>query len=359
MARKRLRLPVVMSRWFADGHSYAYNAEVDRELLTTAVNTFGSMPPRTNASPPSFSLDLPDGRRLIAKEERDIVPLDPKAHHRPTFITRIAICPPWATKNDEESVRSQLANLQLPTEPGLATDLEVTILLLPAPPAVPLPDTGARTVARRLATGYSPWLIVMLLAILELGLQVFGVESEITATIARMLMLLSLAALLALIQKPWPKRNEIGKLEWLWYPSALPPLEFVGYVARGAKIIKPDGILIEVSGDLSIRELRVFRDPDDPVTYDPRIQVRPGMLVLSGEERIATASGWSDAAFVRAYSWHRRRWSFHGDWRLDYAQWTAVAPGSVATGSPDTTGQSGSDEPNSDPNEPLQQVRAN
>lgn len=149
-------------------------------------------------------------------------------------------------------------------------------------------------------------------------------ESGFPGTLVRMALLVVLVAIVSWIRKPWPKQTDLGNLEWQWYYRARPTQDAVGHVTQGARIIRPDGSPCEVFTDTPIQDLGVFRDPDESVAYDAKVHVRPGLVVLLGEERLIANGESLRVAFFRIYVWRRGSWQVHGRWQLDYAQWTSL-----------------------------------
>ena len=162
------------------------------------------------------------------------------------------------------------------------------------------------------------WLLVALMGTLEFGLLANDGDNDIAGVCIRMVILFVVVFLVSWVRKPWPRQKDLGNLEWQWYCNVMPTPEAVGYADSGARLITPEGRLCEVLAETPIQQLRVFRDPDDPVMYDTPIHVHFGCAVLSGKERLLANGASLAVAFVRIYVWRRRRW------RLQFAQWTAL-----------------------------------
>ena len=151
-----------------------------------------------------------------------------------------------------------------------------------------------------------------------------AVEASIPGTLLRLGILIVLVGIVSWIRKPWPKQQDLGNLEWQWYDRVRPKRDLLGFAAPGGKIVRADGSGCELSLRTPIQELGIARDPDSAVTYDARVYVRPGLLVLSGKERAINSGDCLPVAFTRAYVWRWSPWPFRGSWCLDFAQWTLL-----------------------------------
>jgi hypothetical protein len=323
MPRKQIPLPIVVSRWFKEGHNFAFNSYVDLELLKTVANIMNSIYQEGMEKTFRHSLDQWD---VIGIREKDLTPLDPKAANRHPYIIRTAVCSKSTTPEDEENIQHQLEKLRLPDKPGIAPDLEVYLFCPPEVPSVPVREQGVMGFASWFLGEYGLWLFVGFIAALELGLLASFPQRGIAGMLVRMVLLFVLVVVISLIRKPWPKQKDLGYLEWQWYYRLRGAKDIIGNVGQGARIIKPDGSFVEVFTDTSIQELHVFRDPDDSVAYDAQVRVWLGLLVLSGKERVMINETSLPVAFSRIYVWRRWLWQFHGRWQLDYAQWTLLRP---------------------------------
>jgi hypothetical protein len=293
---------------------------VDECLLKTVANALSSSCQTSRRR--VFECELDEGR-VIAIRDEDPAPLDPKAVGRHPYIIRAAVLSTNATPEDVEDVRRQLSGLCVPDKPGPA-DLQVYVFHPPEVPLVPLKGPVFAGFAHKLLAAYGLWLLVGVMGTVEVLLIIFSVEFSIAGTLVRLGFLIFLVGSFSWIRKPWPRQQDLGKLEWQWYDRARLKQRDFGFAARGARIIRADGSSCELSLPTPIRELGIARDPDSAVTYDARSHVRPGLLVLSGKERLINNGVYLSVAFSRTYVWRWAPWPLRGKWYLDLAQWTLL-----------------------------------
>jgi hypothetical protein len=108
----------------------------------------------------------------------------------------------------------------------------------------------------------------------------------------------------------------VQEAEWQWYVDADPVETQVVQFESDARIVMPDGGIVEPESSGSIRSLGIKRQQESDITYWSA-EIHGSSVILIGKESIIYRDVKQEAAFTRIYK-------IDQDCRLRYAQWSTV-----------------------------------
>ncbi len=304
-------LPVIVARWFEKGASYAYNQQVDSNLLTLIINSLSPIS-RKNVDH-AFKHYLPDGRMLLGRRAEDLSILDPAAVGRHPYVVRIAVCPAELNPTTQTEIMRQLDNLSIPTRQGLMPGLDVRILSPSKPPIVPVRSKLGNQ-------AWVVWIVVIVAIIADFAQIKLNLMDGTAALITRSGLLIGLAYFVTTTSiklLPGSARTPLNLVEWEWYSDADPPPSDMIRVKGDALIFTPDGRRYQPREMEPLQSIGVRRLPGTEVNYR-YAHSDATSAVLLGEETIEYSATKKNVTFFRIYSYEG------GCWRLNFAQWSLL-----------------------------------
>jgi hypothetical protein len=309
---RTLPLPIVIARWFKGGAGYAFSKEVDAKLLMTTIEALA--PVSHHNGDRAFRLNLPDGRLLIGEKKADQQPLDPDAERRHPYIIRAAICPHELNQEQQAEVIRQMVDLAVPVNSGMASNLLVELLLPSQRRQIPL------STPKSSMSGWLPWLIAATLIGIDISLWASDLYDDSLGVKIRSVILLALACLVTLFSMYGGSVSQLHAMvqeaEWQWYIDADPIEAHVVRFESDARIVMPDGGIVEPETSGSIRSLGIKRQQESDITYW-RAEIHGSSVILTGTESIVYRKVKQEAVFTRIYN-------IDQDCRLSYAQWSPI-----------------------------------